>query len=112
MSRYIQDAKLDLQQCERAIASNRKTAQHNPNPKSAAIADATLPALLRRRDALIAEIAAGLPDRPSNPFATDADWPGTIPPQFPACCLGSGRALSPEELAGLEIPEFLKRVAK
>ena len=107
--RYSQDAKLELQQIERTIASNRKTAQNNPNPKSTAIADATLPSLQRKRDAVIAELAAGLPDRPANPYASSADWKGTTPPSFPACCIGTNRVLSDEENASLEIPAFLKR---
>lgn len=108
-TRYMGDARLELLQAERALASNRKTERHNPNPKSVAIAEATYPSLLRKRDALLAEIAAGLPDRPSNPYGTPQDWKGTTPPAWPASAHGSGRTLSPEELRALDIPAFLRR---
>ena len=102
MARYMIDAQRELAQVLEKIASNRKTAQHNPNPKSAAIADATLPSLERKRVALEAEIAAGLPDRPPLTFGPSSSNK-TTPRDL---------AVDPWTVAddaACEIPDFLRR---
>jgi hypothetical protein len=109
-TRYRIDAERDLYDVERAIKSNRKTARDNPKASSVAIADATLPSLERKRDAFIAELAAGLPDRPaSHSFGMPQGWKGTSPPPFPACCNGTQEPIPEALLAALDIPAPFKR---
>ncbi len=93
----------DLDTIERRIRSNRKTARDSPSRKSADISDATLPALERRAEALRAEAEGALDETPKPasklPAPTSIEW-GPVRTTL----------LTEEELKGLEIPDFLKRV--
>ncbi len=95
------DARRDLYVIERQIIANRKLAATTINPKSAAIADATLPSMQRRAAALRAEIET-LPEAAALSFAvTNGDFR----------CLTRTAPFTDAELAALEIPAFLQRRA-
>jgi hypothetical protein len=99
VKRYKQDAASELYDVERRIASNRKSAHNSTNSKTAGIADAVLPSLMRRAEELRAEVAM-LPERPPYTFAhTDGNFP----------CLSRVEPFSQRELEELEVPEFLRR---
>jgi hypothetical protein len=99
VKRYRQDATSELYDVEQRIKSNRKSAHSSTNRKTAGIADAVLPSLMRRAEELRAEIAM-LPERPAYTFAhTDGNFP----------CLSRVKSFTQTELEELEIPEFLRR---
>jgi hypothetical protein len=100
MQRYKQDALAELYSLEARIKSARKSLRDTANATTAHIAEATLPSLTRKADALRAE-AATLPERPPREFAWAAsgdDWKRPCPV-----------AADDPIFATLDIPDFLKR---
>lgn len=99
MQRYRQDALYELQGLEARIASNKRSAYNTLNAKTAAIADAVLPSMLRRLAELREEVRT-LPERPPYVFEHRN---GNF------ACLSRTTPLTEAELEALEIPDFLRR---
>jgi hypothetical protein len=101
MQRFKIDARADLVAAEGRLASALKSLQNTANATTAAIAEATLPALERKCAELRAEIER-LPDRPAFNFHGSGNFP----------CLTRVVPFSEAELNDFpEIPAFLRRSA-
>ena len=98
---YRQDAAYELAGVDARIASTKRSAVNVSSRQSAEIADAVLPSL-ERRAAELRELVATLPERPAR---VSHDAGAAI--QFPT----HPTPLTAAELAGLDLPEFLRRAS-
>lgn len=100
MIRTKQDAQRDLYTVELKLKSQRKTARDTVKASTASLCDKLIVSLERQARVLREELLT-LPEKPENRFYGSGNFP----------CLTRTTLLTPEEVAELEVPEFLRRTA-